>query len=336
MIDHLKTALHELWAPSRYTIPVNQGQLVQARLTDGGAFALKDSPPSPSQASQASKSSPPPTLTGGTRVGMTSPTGRGDLSTASTALNVGGVGTGSGSAGAGAGAGSVAVGAESLSADRDQGSPGATGKRGRSLPSSLLRGAADGTDTSSTEAAATSGEEGRPSKRLSSGQRQTARRAVIEEDENDEVVEGTSGDSSGAAVAAASDVTRERRTKSQKEGGSSGTTGEAGDGAADSVAGGGIANGRPAETPAGDTSSDRRGPKGRPDSARGASSMAVDLQGILTGCRRASRLKRKRDERNASAYSFSGKLSGRASADDQDSKAAARVFSRVLQKVGMI
>ena len=39
MVDRLKKALHELWAPSRYTIPVNQGQLTQARLTDK-AFTL--------------------------------------------------------------------------------------------------------------------------------------------------------------------------------------------------------------------------------------------------------------------------------------------------------
>lgn len=334
MIDHLKTALHELWAPSRYTIPVNQGQLVQARLTDGGAFTLQDSPPSPPLQSQASKSSPPPSLADGTRVGIVSPTGPVDLSTASTAVNVGGVEIGAGSAGASAGA--VTAETDPLSADEDQGSPGAAGKRGRSLPSSLLRGAADGTDTGSTEAAATSDEEGRPLKRLSSGRPQTARREVIEEDESDGEEGGASGDGRGTAVSAASDVPQERRTKPQKEGGGSSIMGEEIDEAAAAVAVKGKTTARPSEMPTGDASSDRRGPRVRPDSAPGVSSMAVDLQGILTGCRRASRLKRKRDERNASAYSFSGKLSGRASADDQDSKAAARAFSRVLQKVGMI
>lgn len=61
--------------------------------------------------------------------------------------------------------------------------------------------------------------------------------------------------------------------------------------------------------------------------------LAFDVQSILRGCRRASRSKSKRDARNASAYSFSAQLSGSASANDQDCNAAARAFSRVLHKV---
>lgn len=345
MIDCLKTALHELWAPSRYTMPLNQGQLVQARLTDRGAFTLQQEVP-------AAKSSPPPTLVNGIRVGVASPVGLEDLAATE----------------------------DSPSVDDDEGFPGPGKKRARASSQSSRRSAVgDGDDGDETVAGSSdagvdrdaksprtekraggvgarasgdddttvaSSAEGQPAKKRLSTIQQGR---LVEEDDGggggsgERKKSGDGNSSSNSAVAAgraagqARGTTRQSRdrgpTKTTREEGGSATAQQDGGTAAKVVVSSAEGTpGSPMEL-ADAASGSARGGAARA-SPPGGGSLAFDLPGILAGCRRASRSKRKRDERNASAYSFSGKLSGRASAEDQDSKAAARAFSRVLHKVG--
>ena len=138
---------------------------------------------------------------------------------------------------------------------------------------------------------------------------------------------GAGADSSGLgeleSEAERSSRKKNRRDAATKNGGSSHSetvTSDGGNGATASLPAGGVTGAR----------SERTAAVGAP--APGGT-LAFDMQSILGGCRRASRLKRKRDSRNASAHSLSGELSG-GGAEHQDSKAAERAFSRVLNKVG--
>lgn len=316
----MKKALHELWAPSRYTIPVNEGQLVQARLTDG-AFTVRDA---------SMKTSPPPTLVTGTRLDPASPVGLQEQ-----------------------------IAKDVLSADGDA----ALQVPGKQFRSQSSEGPTDAAVVNLSTVA-----EVRTDTYANKADAESTRRKPRIDDEGcgDVVAAGDNDD----LIPSAGGMTSERQTIQQRlrvgehadgeESEESSEATEAGD-ARDNFQSKGtrslpisrsdktgpaairVKDGkRPtdntttvaAESTAVSTreTTDRSSVRGQAGVSHGAP-LAFDLPGILAGCREASSAKRKRDERNTSAYSFSGKLSGRASADDQDSKAAARAFSRVLRKV---
>lgn len=346
VLDRLKKILHEMWAPSRYTIPVNQGQLVQARLTDA-AFTLRDAP---------AKSPPPPFLGGTSRVGVMSPRPLQDLAAR-----------------------------EAPSADQDEVLPVSDDENenqsnketadgdAEKYPGLRLDGNALETDT---RGGATRKDEGNTRggalaldvvKGLK-GSADAAHRAVTPVVESDAVPKSSvdrandlskvpltyrrrRAGSGGLDEESANELTvkdidskadedakagRKETGKRVKLGGEGGAVSDDGRGATEANE-----NRRSAKNASGGGDGTDASPIEVTDaSCAGAGAgdiagppLAFDMQSILGGCRRASRLKRKRNARNASANSFSGKLSGRASADDQDSKAAARAFSRVLHKV---
>lgn len=342
MLDCLKTALHELWESSRYTIPVNQGQLVQARLTDGGAFTLRDMPAKSPPAAEAP--------VGAARVGIVSPGPLEDL-----------------------------VAGEAASADQDEVLP-ASCRTAKTRPnkespdgdvmdmprescSSVTEEEEPGhkregrakTSEDSKDRSARDGMATMPARSLDlekneaeDGQSATSRRAGNNRDDHD-------SKSNPAATGSNADTKHDVNSGKEQRNGPIDAerqdAGEAGSSArsVQSVQGreeGVTETGNPHEgssTPS--HTGDGTGASGK--GTRGGSSacprvsdalcrpLAYDMQRILGGCRRASRLKRKRDARNASADSFSAKLSG-CGAKDEDSTAAARAFSRVLHKVSRV
>lgn len=305
VLDCLKTALHKLWESSRYTIPVNQGQLVQGRLTEGvGAFTLQDT---------AAKSPPPPaTPAGASRVGIVSPGPLEDL-----------------------------VAGEAASADQDEVLPAS----GRLSEMQAGKGPANGQVTKKSlkscsgasevqEAGAKGGEDekrcardarsavaARPTRSLDPAKREAGDRPQATSHRVEES-DGASQDSAGNPATTGSSVDANEYAI-EREGRGGGAMG---------------AERTPAQT-GGTAGASAKGAGGAPNlharSGVPCLPLAYDMRSILGGCRRASRLKRKRDARNASADSFSAKLSG-CGAKDQDSKAAARAFSRVLHKVGCV
>lgn len=340
VLDCLKTALHELWESSRYTIPVNQGQLVQARLTDGGAFTLRDMPAKSPPAAEAPVGAP--------RVGIVSPGPLEDL-----------------------------VAGKAASADQDEVLPssGRTAKTRtnkespdgdmmnipREIGSSATVGEEPGhkregrakTNEDSRNRSARNGVADVAARSLDlkkseagDGQAATARRVgntrVDQDSTSNPATTGSNADSKYDANAGKERKDSPVDAERQGEGGRGSSTPrlQSAQGREDGV----TETGNPREgnsTPSHTGNSTDASGKGTREgsSARprvgGAPCphLAYDMQRILGGCRRASRLKRKRDARNASADSFSAKLSG-CGAKDEDSTAAARAFSRVLHKVG--
>lgn len=316
MLDCLKTALHKLWESSRYTIPVNQGQLVQGRLTEGArAFTLQDT--------AAAKSPPAPTApaAGASRVGIVSPGPLEDL-----------------------------VAEEAASVDQDEVRPASGGlsetqaikkpaddqamkaSRESSSGDSEVRGAGveQGAGASGggdgkrrardVRAAATPTRSLDTSKGEAGDRPQSTSHRVVESDRASQ--DGAINSATTGSSVDANEYASERKWR----GGGGGGIGGAPIGAERTpTLAGGIA-GASAKRAGGPANSRAR------TGGVSCAPLAYDMQSILGGCRRASRLKRKRDARNASADSFSAKLSG-CGAKDQDSKAAARSFSRVLRKV---
>lgn len=356
-MDQLKQALHELWAPSRYTIPVNQGQLVQARLTDG-AFTVRDVP---------IKSPAPPTLGATPRVSIVSPeplqdlaataevpppdedeilpvSGRGNKSRASKGVGGGVIEEISeGRAGAGEAGSDEEV--RGLRNGNENGSdahgiaaatsplPLVQKGQGNALPLALADGdsavASDGDGDQQTPKPSSAHKRRLVDERGGTVQQRTVA-AEIKADtagdtDTDKGVEGKISRAGPENLDMQGSGASRSRSSESRGGGATEAGGSQGDATPNAGAG---TNSSPIEVT--EVSAARTG------GADGASAapLPFSMQGILAGCRKASRLKRKRDARNASAYSFSGKLSGRASADDQDSNAAARAFSRVLHKVG--
>lgn len=357
MVDQLKHALHELWAPSRYTIPINQGQLVQARLTDG-AFILRDAP---------AKSSPAPTIGAASRIGIVSPGPLQDLaataevpaayedeilpvpaerkkSRGSKDVGDGGVVKGISESLAGT---DEAGSDEEIRSLRKGNETGRDDAHGRAAVASPKRSLGYGRGALPLVAA---GGSAMPSDKIGEEQPSTPssahKRRLVHEREGtvqhstgaEETIVGADADEGagetgkeGGAEYLGSQDSRASRARSPKRQGGGAT--EVGGSQCDETSNAGAGtNSSPFEV----TNASAASAAAARTEVGGASAapLAFNMQGILAGCRKASRLKRKRDARNASASSFSGKLSGRASADDQDSKAAARAFSRVLHKVG--
>lgn len=311
VLDCLKTALHKLWESSRYTIPVNQGQLVQGRLTEGArAFTLQDT--------AVAKSPPAPAApaAGASRVGVVSPGPLEDL-----------------------------VAGEAASVGQDEILP-ASGRRSETLAS---KKPADGQATEAPGESCSGGSEVRgagvdivaganvsgdgkrrprdaraattPTRSLDAakadGDRPQPTSHRVEESDGASQDSASNSATTGSSVDA-NEYAHERKGRGGAPMGAERTLSQTG-GIADASASG-----------TGRSSNSRARTGGVP-----CAPLAYDMQSILGGCRRASRLKRKRDARNASADSFSAKLSG-CGAKDQDSKAAARAFSRVLHKVSQI
>ncbi|CAM9959387.1 unnamed protein product [Scytosiphon promiscuus] len=335
VLDTLKTALHKLWESSRYTIPVNQGQLVQARLTDG-AFTLRDTQARSPPARASAESTP--------RVGVVSPGEVGGLVAAD----------------------QDEVSSASGVAPKDQPSPEPSRNLGMETPHEGRSGVTKASEEAGAgrrERRAKSAEDRNrgggdadvrkvpegsvdpPNSGTGSGGRSTSPsnpRGSLEEGEG--VVAGSARGPEARRVNVGAD--KDRQANQALESSPAGVEQQ-------DVARGGshgemrrthsakqVADGRGAEnggptTGGGASASVKRagGGAGGRAAAGGAACapLAYDMKSVLGGCRRASRLKRKRDARNASAHSFSAKLSG-CGAKDQDSKAAARVFSRVLDK----
>lgn len=339
VLDCLKTALHRLWESSRYTIPVNQGQLVQARLTGGGAFTVRDTPAKSPPASEAP--------VGASRVVIVSPGPLEDL-----------------------------VAREAASVDQDEVLP-ASGIVAKTMPNKeysdghatkrpleSCSGATEGEESGrQREARAKASEDRRnrnvrgdvatvPARSLdlrkseagneqpSTGQRVGNNRANQDSASNPATTGSNADAKSDANLAKDIPINAERQDRG---------------GAGPSVRRLRSTQGREEEVIEIGTDNPRLGKSAPSRTGRGKSAsrkgtregssarqrvgcapsppLPYDMQRILRGCRRASRLKRKRDAHNASADSFSAKLSG-CGAKDQDSKAAARAFSRVLHKVG--
>ncbi|CAM9152807.1 unnamed protein product [Pylaiella littoralis] len=337
VLDCLKTALHRLWESSRYTIPVNQGQLVQARLTGGGAFTVRDTPAKSPPASEAP--------VGASRVGIVSPGPLEDL-----------------------------VAREAASVDQDEVLP-ASGIVAKTMPNKeysdghatkrpleSCSGATEGEESGRQgEARAKASEDRRnrnvrgdvatvPARSLdlrkseagneqpSTGQRVGNNRANQDSASNPATTGSSADAKSDANLAKDIPINAERQDRGGA--GPSVRRLQSTQGREEEVIEIGTDNPRlgksaPSRTGRGKSAS-RKGTR-EGSSARqrvgGAPPppLPYDMQRILRGCRRASRLKRKRDAHNASADSFSAKLSG-CGAKDQDSKAAARAFSRVLHK----
>lgn len=305
MLDCLKTALHTLWESSRYTIPVNQGQLVQGRLTEGArAFTLQDN-------SAAAKSPPAPAApaAGASRVGIVSPGPLEDLVAGEVVSVDQGEVIPASSRVSGTQANEKRAGGQTTKTPRDSDSGasevrGEGGEQGASASGGVdvKRGGRD------ARAAAAPARSLDPAKREAGDRPQSASHRVEDSD-------GASQDSaSNSATTGGSERIPERKGRGGAPMGAEHTPTRT------TMAGA-------STTGTGECSSSRARTGGVP-----CAPLAYDMRSILGGCRRASRLKRKRDAHNATADSFSAKLSG-CGAKDQDSKAAARAFSRVLHKV---
>lgn len=370
MVDRLKKALHELWAPSRYTIPVNQGQLTQARLTDK-AFTSQDT---------SVKSPPAPAVGGTSRVGIVSPEALNDLAAVDAAAadhddnDVVPVSSRAMGSKASKRAAAAAGGGERLIEEPQGGAEtnvrgAAEEKREAEVERSESGngGEVDGPDVVPTPKG--SPHQSRPEEssgasgdtlplptadKQEQGQEQTPKhsstkkRLSSESCRSRKAVAGVVVDTS--LDAATGDGRREAEGgdvppgpgELESEGEQSPRGNNRGDGATKSRGkeSGGSSRAE-AMTPDGvdtATASPAQGVTGGTGSEHMAAgvapgaSLSFDMQSVLRGCRKASRLKRKRDERNASAHSFSGRLSS-GGAELQDSKAAERTFSRVLNKV---
>ena len=340
-MEFLKKALHEQWAPSRYTMPLNQGQLVQARLTDGVLVTARQ---------PATKSSPAATTTPADAIRYA------DIVSPGALVNL------AVSEGVPSEKRDVEIGvgvtrentsrATELPVDIDS-RVEANGLQ-RNMVAGLDNGAAHGwdgmirtpteagvTDAHSSSGAIIPGDVSSQSTSLDGGERASDGTASPKRFHSDGGREGESmshgaptdnsiprgsvkrtraraGDAAELAIGASQDMSQHKDTGEMGKGSqcSEKTT-------SDSI---GATNSPPIVVADGSSSRVRaRGVPGVP--------LAFDMSNVLEGCRKASLLKRQRDARNASARSFSGKLSGTASAEDQDSKAAARAFSRVLRKV---
>lgn len=306
MVDRLKKALHELWAPSQYTIPVNQGQLVQARLT-GGLFMTQDA---------QTKSPLASALASASQIGIVSPGPPEDLAAVKVYPVV---------------EGDISPITNSSKAIKGRGRKGAadSGTTEITHRSRIVhKGGGDGQikDIGSGVVACGADSPGLAVTITAEESVETVRQNIRESVVASDVVPRSNGfedKQPSKRLFTRKDPVSEGGivTSSKAEGVE--TVEEADQGAAVRKRRGG--------KPTGVNENEENEPEA--DNVPGAP-LVFNMGSILRGCRRASRLKRKRDERNASAYSFSGKLSGRASADDQDSKAAARAFSRVLHKVG--
>ena len=369
MVDRLKKALHELWAPSRYTIPINQGQLTQARLTDK-AFTLQDAP--------AVKSPPAAAVRGTSRPRIVSPGVLEDLAASTvdaSPLEHDGVLPVSGRArtsraSESAAAAAATAGERLVEEPRDDGhaethvrwsgSGTGVGREGGAEGSEEENGGVHSPDVVPApkespdqarrgEPSVTSGDALSLHTPDGRGQEQTPKRSFTPQSRAVEICElskpaaavasqdaatvggrrrgaGAGADSPGQgepeSEAGRSSRKKNRRDGATQSGGGSRTEAVTSDGG----------NGATA-APSGEVTgarSEHTSAVGAPPASSGA--LAFDMQSILGGCRKASRLKRKRDSRNASAHSFSGKLSG-GGAEHQDSNAAERAFSRVLNKV---
>lgn len=306
MLDCLKTALHKLWESSMYTIPVNQGQLVQGRLTEGArAFTLQDTP--------AAKSPAPPAPADASRVGLVSPGPVEDLDAGeAVSVDYDKVPPASGKlsethASKERGGGQVMITpGESCSGASE--ARGAVAKQGAGA-----EGGEDGARCARDARAATAPTRSLdPAKRDAGGQPQSTSHAIEESDGASQDSACNNSSTPGGSVDATENADERKGRRRAPMVAESGPTQARGTAGASAKGTGGSSNSRA-----------RTGGVPLP--------LAYEMQSVLDGCRRASRLKRKRDARNASADSFSAKLSG-CGAKDQDSKAAARAFSRVLHK----
>lgn len=301
MLDCLKTALHKLWESSRYTIPVNQGQLVQGRLTEGArAFTLQDTP-------AAAKSPPAPTApaAGASRVGIVSPGPLEDLAAGGAAsVDQDEVLPASGRL------------SETQATEKPAGSQTMKSPRDSCSGASEVRGA--GAEREGGASGGGGGKRRHSDARAAAAPTRLLDPAKREAGDRPQSTSHRVEESDGASQESASNSATTGSSEHAPEGKGRG-------GAPMGAEHSGIAGA--SATGTGESSSSRARTGGAP-----CAPLAYDMQGILGGCRRASRLKRKRDARNASADSFSAKLSG-CGAKDQDSKAAARAFSRVLHKV---
>lgn len=328
MLERLKKALHELWAPSRYTIPVNQGQPVQARLTDGG-FKSRDAPAS---------SPPAPTIRGTPRIGIVSPGPLEDLIPVDVpAVDQDDVVSVPG--GAATSEASERSTARGHVIEEPRESSGTDAEVVRKRPLEEAQGVrASGVSGEVARSPSEDGEKQSPDRSSTQKRRSLESGEAGEDSVGEAAAEGLNADADRHATEGKgrkgqrsgetpqdrgeieSDTKRPRTMKTREEG----VTKTGGDQRGDKTTSNAV-DGLSAQ--ATDTFSQRA----RGNDAPGVS-LAFDMQSILKGCRKASRLKRKRDARNAIAHSFSGKLSV-GGAERQDSEAAVRAFSRVLHKV---
>lgn len=342
MLDCLKTALHKQWESSRYTIPVNQGQLVQARLTDG-AFTLRDT---------TATSPPPPEARGGaSSVGVVSP----GLLEDHVSAKVASVGKGEVEPVSGGSSenqegtkdrvevvetrresrGGATDSRETEGMKRERRTKSAEDRKRRARDFDAPAGAVRSLDP-------VRGEGGDRQRSTSPSNPKRQRRVVAESDNG-------VGEGRGSGKAAASvDGDKGRSSVQEGQGGNATPAKDRGDvdggsrqRSPEGTQGpkGGVAE-RDSSVRGGHPPASAEGgktPGARRETSSGPSCqpLAYDMRSILGGCRRASRLTRKRNSRNASADSFSAKLSG-CGAKDRDSQAAARAFSRVLHKVGEV
>ncbi|CAM9418872.1 unnamed protein product [Hapterophycus canaliculatus] len=343
VLDKLKTALHRLWESSRYTIPVNQGQLVQARLTDG-AFILRDT--------QANSPPAPASLENASSVGVVSPGDLVDPVVADQDEIWSASGTSDKDQSMNGKESSGARETEALREGRN-GVTMAQESTGRAQRERRSKGAEDryrgGRDADGPKVPERSLDPAKSSsgnaRRSVSPSNQISRRAggegVVKDAANDPEATRVNVEANG------DHGVDERQRKSHKgverhDKGRLGTHGytrrpQGGQRDPDDED---FKKDNP-NTGGGDTSSSakRAGGTARGRTAAGGlhcaplhcAPLSYDMKSVLRGCRTASRLKRKRDARNASAHSFSTNLSG-CGANNQDSKAAARAFSRVLDK----
>lgn len=355
IVDAMKKSLDAIWTPSRYTMPVNQGQLVQARLTNE-AFSMT-TPRVTSLAEAALPAAPrvdPVSLKALSRdiaAGEAGLPGTNPTDVAPRDRRAGGreansvddecsLLSGAVASGGGDGKSVKQPSERSEEADCKKGRP-----RGDSKGAANMLGASQGTkpSLSPSNVSVPHGGDGKvssrnPPKRPRRGERY-----------------GLGDEESGESPRPRQDVHVEERALNGNRqrtdvlgddddvlgqfGGARTHTNKAkerlrvsdtlGKGNRESTSKEGVSDGADGTSSKGvDTGGDGAGANGRL-----GDTLAFDLTAILAGSRSASRRKRKRDHRNASAYSFSGSLSGGASAEEADSKAAARVFSRVLHKV---
>lgn len=345
IIDRMKESLNELWAPSRYTIPTNQGQLVQARLTDR-TFMVQSTP---TKSSSTPSPNIPPTgsVTSGVlenlAVLQSSSTGEDSTppvprSARNRSLKVGAPEqedrTGD----------SVHGMTSAIDSPRDVESP--RQGEGRRCIAPHEKGNGVSSISSTTQSIHQVSDVAHGAKASVS--------IVVSHNDHNQHAEKTAGSyhrAGGKGKWCPSEDIAHKEV--EKHGTKRRTQGEADGDMAVSHADGIVrrreirreAEGKGIENIVTEAATDTCNSRGSSINAIGtmggvakssSSSLAFSLPDILAGSQKASRLKRKRDQRNASASSFSGKLSGGASAEDEDSKAAARAFSRVLHKVSTV
>ncbi|CAM9544259.1 unnamed protein product [Ectocarpus sp. 6 AP-2014] len=339
VLDCLKTALHKQWESSRYTIPVNQGQLVQARLTDGAAFTLRDT--------TTATSPPPPEARGGaSSVGVVSPGPLEDHVAAEEAsVGKGEVEPVSGECSKNQGTKDRV---EVVETRRESGGGATDSRESEGMKRERRTKSAEDRKRRTRDFGAPAGamqslnpvrSEGGDRQRSTSPSNPKRHRGVFAESD-DGVGEGRASGKAAASV----DGDKAGSSVQATQGGNATPAKDHGDADGGSRQRSPEGTQGPKEPPPERDSSVRVGhapasaeggktPGARRQTSSGAACqpLAYDMRSILGGCRRASRLTRKRNARNASADSFSAKLSG-CGAKDRDSQAAARAFSRVLHK----